>query len=161
MVKQTNSLTGAAAQTQVGRPSSLTPEVADEILGRIAEGESLAAITRDDEHLPSYRSVYRGLESDEDFRRRYQLATGIRTEHLIDEIVEMSDEAKSVDEVQAARLRIDARKWLAAKLLPKKYGDKVNGDVHVSTAVTNTFSIITEQRQNEIQDRNRRALLGA
>jgi hypothetical protein len=31
--------------------------------------------------------------------------------------------------IQRSRLRVDARKWAAAKLAPKKYGDRVENDV--------------------------------
>jgi AcrR family transcriptional regulator len=34
-------------------------------------------------------------------------------------------ETKTVDMVERARLQIDARKWLAGKMAPKKYGDKI------------------------------------
>ena len=36
--------------------------------------------------------------------------------------------------VQRSRLRVDARKWLMSKLMPKKYGEKLElgGDLKVS-----------------------------
>jgi hypothetical protein len=46
------------------------------------------------------------------------------------EIIEIAD-APAADNVQVARarLRVDARKWAAARLAPKKYGDHVSHDV--------------------------------
>ena len=38
------------------------------------------------------------------------------------------------ENIQRSRLRVDSRKWLASKLLPKKYGDKL--DVNQSGNVT-------------------------
>ncbi len=55
-----------------------------------------------------------------------------------DEIVDIADDASddlttdkdgklvaNNEHIQRSRLRVDARKWIAAKLLPKRYGDKL------------------------------------
>jgi len=39
------------------------------------------------------------------------------------EVLEIAD---TTDDPQKARLQVDARKWIASKLLPKVYGDKVS-----------------------------------
>jgi hypothetical protein len=72
---------------------------------------------------------------------RYARAKQIQAELLADEIIEIADNpelgTKSVskptgieitegDMIEHRRLRVDSRKWLLAKLLPKKYGDKVD-----------------------------------
>ena len=53
---------------------------------------------------------------------------GGRGRTLVDEILEIADDAKSAtssDQVQAARLRVDSRKWAASKMKPHTYGDKL------------------------------------
>ena len=52
-----------------------------------------------------------------------------RSDVLAREILEIAD-APCADQVavQRARNRIDTRKWLAAKLAPRKYGDRVEHD---------------------------------
>lgn len=66
---------------------------------------------------------------------------------MADEIIDIADASEGdviVDEdgrrlidneaVQRARLRVDSRKWLLSKLVPKKYGDKI--DLSVSGSLT-------------------------
>ena len=47
------------------------------------------------------------------------------------EILELSDKIEDDNpvKVQRARLQVDSRKWLAARLAPKKYGDRISHDV--------------------------------
>lgn len=83
--------------------------------------------------MPNVATVYRWLQGDEKFRDMYARARDDQADTLADEIVSISDEqAEVIDEngkvfdpdVQRDRLRVDARKWVAAKLRPKKYGEK-------------------------------------
>ena len=89
--------------------------------------------------MPNACTVFRWLESDKDFREQYARAKEMQIELLADEIIQIADKArrgkrvkdtprgKEVvigDMVERSRLQVDARKWVASKLLPKKYGDK-------------------------------------
>lgn len=122
-----------------GRPSDFSPEIANEICERLAKGESLRSITgadRDD-FMPGQTTVYRWLEENEEFRKQYAHARERQADHYAEEIVDIADgrdDWKPTDaeiaqaivrDPQRDRLRIDARKWVASKLAPKKYGDKV------------------------------------
>lgn len=127
-----------------GRPSSFTQDVADEICTRIAAGESLRGICRDD-NLPDAATVFRWLASNDEklngFREQYARARDIQADALVDEILEISDDATNDwmerngkddegyqlngEHVQRSRLRVDSRKWFASKVAPKKYGDKL------------------------------------
>jgi hypothetical protein len=85
--------------------------------------------------------VYRWLAADGGFRDRYVRAREAQADRFADEIIEIADDATNdwmerrqgeetvrvVDHehIQRSRLRVDARKWLMAKLAPKKYGDSV------------------------------------
>jgi hypothetical protein len=122
-----------------GRPFEFTPEVAEEICDRIAKGESLRAICADSAggFLPSARTFHRWLASDEEWseglRQQYACAREAQADHYADEIVSIADCADEFPGAGAAerdpqrdRLRIDARKWVASKLAPKKYGDKID-----------------------------------
>lgn len=109
----------------MGRPSDFTAEIAEEICERIALGESLRAICND-EHLPSERTVHRWLSADDErlaaFRQQYAHAREVQADTFADKIV---DEAFQATDAQIGRLRMDALKWKASKLAPKKYGDKL------------------------------------
>lgn len=131
-----------------GRPSEYTPETADLICGRLVEGESLRSICLD-EAMPSTVTVFRWLRLHEQFRSQYAQAREEQAETFAAEIVDIADEkctmvradkhpgAKADEEdgmvevvfdsaaVARNRLRVDARKWVASKLKPKVYGDRV------------------------------------
>lgn len=119
-----------------GRPSSFCWKVADEICRRLASGESLIKICAD-EGMPSTVTVFKWERDNEDFLNNYaraREAQGERNAHEINEIADQEplyyyDESgnKKIDSawVQLQKTRIDARKWNAVKLLPKKYGDAI------------------------------------
>ena len=122
---------------RTGRPSSFTLEIAGEICGRIAAGESLNRICKED-GMPDQVTVYRWIAANEDFRKIYAQAREEQAETLADEITDLADEepVQVVDDKGTARVdngwvtwqknRVDARKWVAAKLKPRKYGDKLD-----------------------------------
>lgn len=114
----------------MGRPSDFTPEIANEICERLSKGESLRKICESDDFLPSARTVHRWLALEDEwalaFRQQYARAREAQADFYAEDVVDISDEAVA-DAVEVARnrLRIDARKWYAGKLAPKKYGDKI------------------------------------
>ena len=113
----------------MGRPSVFTQELADNICSRLANGESLRAICNSerDESIPSIGTILRWVGENEDFQKQYARAREIQAETHADDIVSIADGPLMDDSVKTARdrLRVDARKWVASKLLPKKYGDKI------------------------------------
>jgi hypothetical protein len=98
----------------------LSVGLAEEICERIAHGESLRSICAED-YMPSATSVYRWLEQYPDFREQYAHARARQADYYADQIVTIAD---TTEDHNKARLQIDARKWVAAKLLPKKYGER-------------------------------------
>ncbi len=127
---------------QTGRPSAFSEDIADTICERLADGESLRAICAE-EGMPSKSMVFRWLGQHEAFRDQYERARETQADAIFDEILDIADdgsndwmERKTSDgsagdvilngeAIQRSRLRVDARKWMAGKLRPKKYGDKV------------------------------------
>src|SRR5436853_6196862 len=73
-----------------GRPSDYTLETALEICARLADGQSLRAICRD-EAMPDARTVFRWLEANESFRQQYARAREAQADALADEIVDIAD----------------------------------------------------------------------
>jgi hypothetical protein len=121
-----------------GRPSAFTAELAQEICRRLAEGQTLRAVCRD-EAMPQESTVRRwALEDREGFLAQYATAREIGYQSMADETLEIADDS-SQDEVTdgegnvrfnsefaaRSRLRVDTRKWLLSKALPKIYGDKI------------------------------------
>jgi hypothetical protein len=104
-----------------GRPSRFTQAIADEICERLSRGESLRTICEDD-HMPGRATVHRWLGESKAFQDQYARAREIQADYYADRIV---DDAMVATDAQIGRLRMDALKWAASKLAPKKYGDKV------------------------------------
>lgn len=102
------------------------------ICERIAAGEPLTKVTAD-EDMPSYAAVCKWLLEHQEFVEIYARAKDDQADYLADDLIRISDEYPVIDEkgkldsawVQWQRNRIDVRKWTAAKLKPRKYGDKV------------------------------------
>ena len=109
----------------------------DIICKRIEDGEALSVILRDND-MPDRGTVYKWIREDLEIFDKYTRATKIRADYLADEIIEIADkqgkDVKIVDGEEVTdynvinrnRLQIDARKWAASKMNPKKYGDKVD-----------------------------------
>lgn len=106
----------------MGRPTIYSQELIDTICTRIIEGDSLRKITND-EAMPALSTIVAWLSSHDDFSIQYARAKEDQADTLADEILHISDTAT---DPQLGRLRIDTRKWVASKLKPKKYGDKID-----------------------------------
>lgn len=118
-------------------PMEFDQAIADEICDKIASGKSLRTICggERDDFIPGQTTVYRWLRENADFAKQYALARELQAETLVDEIIEIADSPNTTVDKDGApvvrdpardRLRIDARKWFASKVVPKKYGDKVS-----------------------------------
>ena len=130
-----------------GRPSLFTKETANIICERIADGESLRSIC-DDEGMPSKSTVFKWLNEEEGFSDQYRRAREAQADTIFDDILDIADDgrndwmekrnadgesigwAENGEAMRRSHLRIEARKWMAGKLKPKKYGDKL--DLNVS-----------------------------
>jgi hypothetical protein len=135
---------------KMGRPSVYSPEKAAALCARIAEGESLRSICKS-EDMPGMVTVFSWLGDPryEDFRKQYESARQVGLESWADEILDIADEpvgstttgATDSGAVQKQRLRVDSRKWLLSKLVPKKYGERttITGDadnpLHTETTI--------------------------
>lgn len=113
-----------------------TKEKGDEVCALLADGLSLRKAAA--QIGVTARTVLNWCDADPDgFATQYTQARARGYELLADEILEISDdssrdtiETEHGDKVNAevvarSRLRVDSRKWMLAKMLPKVYGDKV------------------------------------
>jgi hypothetical protein len=125
---------------KIGRPTKYSPEWAEGFCALIAEGQSVAEICERRDQ-PSQQSVYTWLRENEDFLERYARAREAQADLFFKECLEIADRGKdgeneSQARIQRDRLRVDTRKWMAARLAPKKYGDHISHDVK---GVSNNF----------------------
>ena len=107
----------------------------NDILSEIEQGNSLISILRRKE-FPSTATFYQWLEADEEKTKRYVRACELRADVIFEQIIEIADHSDEdhtpftgSNIVQRDRLKIDARKWIVAKLHPKKYSDRVYQDI--------------------------------
>lgn len=127
---------------KMGRPSEFTQDVADRICQELALGYSLRTVC-EPEDMPSIQTIFNWFRSYPDFLEQYTRAKQESADAMAEEILDIADDAtndymvrtgKDGDEsyqlngehVQRSRLRIDTRKFLMAKMKPKKYGDKLD-----------------------------------
>ena len=148
----------------MGKPK-YTEKHETEICERIAEGESLQSICKN-EHMPTVSTVIGWLmDTKEDsegnsvlirqkFSDHYARARLISYQLMADTLLDIADDGRNdymerlkangetelvVDQehIQRSRLRVDKRQWFLSKVLPKIYGDhiQVTNDVKVSGTI--------------------------
>ena len=101
----------------------------------IGSGLTLQDICRLDD-MPDRSTVYEWLGKYPELSDMYARAREERADMVADEIVMIADTA---DDPNKARVQIDARKWWAAKVNPKKYGDKVQSENTITIGFTEQF----------------------
>jgi hypothetical protein len=116
-----------AAPKKSGRPSKFTMKAAGIICSRLADGDNLKAICREDSSLPHEATVRAwALDDREGFYALYARARELGALAIADRL---RDEARKPCEdnvaVQQQRLIIDTDKWYLAKLFRKQFGERV------------------------------------
>lgn len=115
-------------------------QIANAVIERIAAGESLRSICRDPE-MPNISTVLDWADKDKDgFRSRYSTAMDFRAQVMFEEMLEIADESpkkcygepgtgEASARAMAEKLRVDARKWMLARMAPKRYGEKITQEI--------------------------------
>ncbi len=113
-----------------------TDAICTAILAEVADGAGL---------IKSIRAAgmgldrfYAWLEASPENQDKYARASKLRADAMFEEILEIADDGRrdytetadgrevpDHDHIQRSKLRVDSRKWMLAKMMPKKYGDKV------------------------------------
>lgn len=105
-----------------GRPSSYNLELAECFLERMSCGE-LGIDLCAEEAMPSHSTIWRWKESHPEFREAYARARLMQA-HACAEMAVRSGRAAKADDANAARVKMDADKWLAARLDPRNWAEK-------------------------------------
>ena len=101
-----------------------TPELAEEICTTIAcFSKGIKKLCKENNEWPCADTIFQWIKENKDFSDQYARAKMHQMEVLMDEILEIADRD---GDVNRDRLAIDTRKWLASKLMPKIYGNKMN-----------------------------------
>lgn len=119
--------------------SMYSQELATKICEALINGKSLRSICEPDD-MPAASTVCLWLTLHPEFAEQYAHARDAQADTLADEILFIADhtqegtkvketekgiETWTGDMIEHRRLQVESRKWIAAKLKPKKYGDKV------------------------------------
>src|ERR1700674_4134407 len=126
----------------MARPSIYSEEKAGDICAQIASGLPLTRICKAP-GMPVLRTVYRWLmdAKHEAFSHQYAQARLEQADTLADQMMDIADRATTAEEAQIARVQIDTRKWIASKMKPKKYGDRIAQEIDA----TITSSTMTDE----------------
>ena len=125
-----------------GRPTDYTKDIADKICEQLAMGISMRTVSRDDS-FPAMSTMFKWLREHKEFSEQYEKAKQESTDAMAEDILDIADngtndwierenkdgstyEVVNNDAIQRSRLRVDTRKWLMAKMRPKKYGDHID-----------------------------------
>ena len=128
----------------LGRPTTFNQEIADKICELIAtHGDTLDQL-KAQYGIPDKHTIYMWTQRYDHFLTAYARARIAQAQLFADEVIEISDcvafdtvidehgQARANNEwIARSRLRVDSRKWLATKLLPRVYGDKVQTEVTI------------------------------
>lgn len=106
-----------------GRPSIFSDAIADRILEGLMDGRSLRQICTD-KGMPDRVTVIRWMAAKEDFATKCAKARTVQADLMDDLILETAHNCTPAT-AQADKVKISAYQWRAAKLVPKRYGDKV------------------------------------
>ena len=125
------------------RPRYNNEALWDRLLNDVAHGQAFTSALRDCPDAPSYPVSKRMLASDPVLQARYRAALEDRADSLVDQMLGLAD-TPIPDELEAAergawiahlKIRLDTRRYLASKLFPRQYGERLE------VAVTNQISI--------------------
>ena len=124
-----------------GRPTLYTEELASEICAELALGKSIRTVCHP-EHMPSVATIFNWFSKHPTFLEQYTRAKQESADAMAEDVLDIADdgtndymtitkgdkeyEVTNGEAIQRSRLRVETRKWLMAKMKPKKYGDKID-----------------------------------
>ena len=108
-----------------------TPELTQEILSQMVEGKSLTAICKQ-KGMPSVGTIYRWMAEDEGLAEGYARASQARARSYAERMEDVVNQALNGEiRSDAARVAIDAYKFITTRLMPSLYADRQQVDVNV------------------------------
>lgn len=133
-------------------------DVFNQVIDLIKQGNSLSAVFRDHK-WPVHRTTFTSWLDDKDKANKYARACSIRADIMFEEILQIADkqgedvivkdgvEQVNHNVINRNRLQIDSRKWILAKMNPKKYGEKLDID-HSGELKIHSLKLIKASESN-------------
>lgn len=107
-----------------GRPTHYNQDIADKICAELQKGQGLRRVCRENKDFPPESTVRQWVKDRPEFYAQYTSAREIGYEAMADELLDIADGETTDSAADRDRLRLDTRKWLLSKCLPKIYGEK-------------------------------------
>jgi hypothetical protein len=154
------------AKRKQGAPSSYSEAIGNEIVTRLASGQSLHSICKLD-HMPHISTIYDWIGKEPSFAEHYGRAREQAAHTLFDQMIDIADDSsKDLLEdgsannaaIARARLQIDTRARVAGKLAPRVYGERIE-QLAQTVNVTNNNLTIDAQSLGADQRASLRAML--
>lgn len=134
-------------------PSTYSPSLAQCLCEQVASGMSLAAACR----LPGFpgaSTAYQWRRDYPEFAEALDIANQIRGDVVIDEASVIADDSSqdwqevtrkdgrveivlNNEHVQRSKIRVDLRKWTAARLSRRQWGDNKSVDLTATVSISN------------------------
>ena len=123
-----------------------TQEIADLVCETIVKSDrGIHWHSRNTPGFPKPATIYNWIEKHKSFGEQYAQAKVRQMDWIAEQIFEISDDSRNdfivgddgkrivnQEHIQRSRLRIDTRKWVMSKLVPKKWGDKIEVEATVT-----------------------------
>jgi len=117
MAKTSKKTRSTEPKKRNSRPSIYSAELADRICAELSAGRSLRSICQD-EGMPDRDTVMRWAVDRADFHGRYARARDVGIDTIAELAVDEATSNVAYEDVAAARLKFDARRWYVGKLAP-------------------------------------------
>lgn len=147
-----------------GRPTKYSKKIAQEICNEIATcDKGLFYICSHNPNFPSRETVYKWIRENDEFSHMYKQAKMDQADFMAEQIIEIADNScndtlvnRAGEEIEnrewtnRSKLRVETRKWLAARFYPRVYGDRVQNDVNAKVEAKVDAKVTTndESRRN-------------
>lgn len=110
------------------------------LVQEMARGRPLRQVCREDEGMPDHSTILLWVGEDEEIAEAYRRGQTALAEYWVGEILEIADDGRrdrkiiqkngkhievvDHDHIRRSELMVNTRKWLLAKVLPHRFGDR-------------------------------------
>lgn len=138
---------------KLGRRSTYTEELGEEICRRISNDEALTKICAE-KGMPARETVFSWLKLHDNFRASYQEARKKQGHAVYDKLMQLEEGVlNGTVEPQAAGIVLRSRQWRAARMVPENYSEKVltevtgkdGGAIEIKATVIDADSMTPEE----------------
>ncbi len=129
---------------KTGRPTAFNPKVADQILSRIANGETLTKIA-ETLNIP-IQNFYNWMDNNQGFLERYHRSREQQARTLVDKLIEETEGLEN-DRALAVRVRADVIRWVAQRYNPQQFSDSKRIELSGEVNHTHIHQLAPAQRR--------------